>query len=121
MVVVLPEPFGPMKLVTMPGFTSKLKSSTAKVEAYHLVRWRASIFCPHDPSVISSPRRDRAGSGRSLLAGTAQQHSAHVPVKIDHDIPRLPAISLGPSRCAPNARVPMTDATRPVPYRPPGE
>src|SRR3984957_10736872 len=48
MVVDFPEPFGPRKPVTCPGQTSKVRSFTAVVFPYRLMRPRASI--------IESPR-----------------------------------------------------------------
>ena len=44
MVVDLPAPLGPRKPVTWPGRTSKLRSSTAVVVPYRLVRPWASII-----------------------------------------------------------------------------
>src|SRR4029077_17906081 len=44
MVVDLPAPFGPRKPVTLPGFTSKDRLSTATVAPYRLVRPFASII-----------------------------------------------------------------------------
>ena len=44
MVVDLPAPFGPRKPVTMPGSTTKLRSSTATLSPNLLVRPLASIM-----------------------------------------------------------------------------
>src|ERR1700686_414422 len=49
-VVELPDPFGPRKPVTFPGFTSKDRSSTATVSLYRFVTPLTSI-------TIWSPRR----------------------------------------------------------------
>src|SRR5882757_5812346 len=91
-VVVLPAPFGPRKPVTMPGRTSKLRSSTALVLPYCLVSPRTWIspparlapaaaspfpvawwgIAPPLSNIVSAPpismppassRRDRYGSG----------------------------------------------------------
>ncbi len=43
MVVVLPEPFGPRKAVTVPGVTVKPRSVTASTVPKVLVRPRTSI------------------------------------------------------------------------------
>ena len=43
-VVLLPDPFGPRKPVTRPGWTSKLRSSTATVFPNRFVRLRTSIM-----------------------------------------------------------------------------
>lgn len=44
MVVDLPDPFGPRKPVTEPGWTSKVSLSTAVVEPYRLVSECAVII-----------------------------------------------------------------------------
>ena len=44
MVVDFPAPFGPRKPVTCPGCTSKESPSTATVEPYRFVRFRAWIM-----------------------------------------------------------------------------
>ena len=43
-VVDLPAPFGPRKPVTLPGATSKVRSSTARTAPYCLVSPRTSIM-----------------------------------------------------------------------------
>ena len=42
-VVLLPDPLGPRNPVTLPGWTSKLRSSTARVRPNRLVMLRISI------------------------------------------------------------------------------
>src|SRR5207249_4435005 len=44
MVVVLPAPFGPRKPRISPGFTEKVRSRTAVLSAYALVRCWTSIM-----------------------------------------------------------------------------
>ena len=76
-VVLLPDPFGPRKPVTRPGWTSKLRSSTATVLPNRLVRLRTSIIGSSDQSrpvhpvactsVLSRSCRD-AAAGRRYLA-----------------------------------------------------
>ena len=46
-VVLLPDPFGPRNPVTLPGTTSKLRSSTATILPNRLVRPRTSITGPY--------------------------------------------------------------------------
>src|SRR5215472_1821865 len=57
-VVDLPEPFGPRKPVTMPGRTSKVRSSTAGLPPYRLVSPRTEIM-PKTLRTTTCPGRRR--------------------------------------------------------------
>src|SRR6266487_847642 len=58
-VVVLPAPLGPRKPVTVPGSTSKLRSSTARTLPKNLVRFETTM---RPSSAIAPPLRADTGS-----------------------------------------------------------
>src|SRR6266568_4414766 len=109
-VVVLPAPLGPRKPVTVPGSTSKLRSSTARTLPKNLVRFETTMrWCarrrapgwrvlhPLGPPVV----------GRTARAGTISPPSRY---RLMIFAPAWPAYHLSgfvPADCAPSGPPPL--------------
>src|SRR5258705_3454216 len=80
-VVDLPAPLGPRKPVTMPGWTTKSRPSTASLSPYRLLRVSTSIMdCP--PSVTPvTPAQPTLGTSRRI---------GHRPTRQNPPLPRMP-------------------------------
>src|SRR5690554_6204866 len=75
-VVVLPAPFGPRKPVTRPGWTVKLRSSTARTDPKVFVRPRTSTTPSTVAAVLIELPRS-VWSGRVHRSGPRRQGHAH--------------------------------------------
>ena len=76
-VVLLPDPLGPRNPVTRPGWTSKLRSSTATTRPKRLVRSRISII---DGQFSEASHSSATTSGAAASTSTCTISSFSVSV-----------------------------------------